>query len=200
MGNNTRIQLRYETASDWSSENPTLASGEMGIASDVLRIKVGDGVTTWNNLSYINTGAFKYGMYTLSATQTSNIAVGNHIELNTSSGSLGGLSTGAGQANGIITLSSNKTYKITGSFLFGHSAAGWTVVRIYDRTNSTYLGIKECNYSGNYNGGDGDQPSLLAIVAPSTNIDIDVRFVEVNNTNMVSSGYGWLLIEEYGGY
>lgn len=49
----TLIQIRRGTASEWSSANPTLSSGEIGLATDLGKIKVGDGSTAWNSLSYI---------------------------------------------------------------------------------------------------------------------------------------------------
>jgi len=47
-----RIQLRRDGAQQWANVNPTLAQGELGIEIDTGRIKIGDGVTTWNQLKY----------------------------------------------------------------------------------------------------------------------------------------------------
>ena len=49
-----RIQLRRGTASEWSTENPVLLEGELGIELDSTRnkIKIGDGSTAWNSLPY----------------------------------------------------------------------------------------------------------------------------------------------------
>lgn len=48
-----QIQIRRDSAADWSSNNPTLAQGEIGIETDTDKYKVGDGSTAWNSLSYI---------------------------------------------------------------------------------------------------------------------------------------------------
>lgn len=48
---NTSITLRKGTASQWSDSNPILASGEPGYDITNNIIKIGDGVTQWNNLS-----------------------------------------------------------------------------------------------------------------------------------------------------
>jgi hypothetical protein len=48
-----RIQVRRGTSSDWSSVNPVLAAGEMGVETDTRKIKIGDGSTVWNSLDYI---------------------------------------------------------------------------------------------------------------------------------------------------
>jgi len=51
----TKIQLRRDTAADWTSNNPTLAAGEFGWESNTNRFKIGDGSTAWTSLSYSDT-------------------------------------------------------------------------------------------------------------------------------------------------
>jgi hypothetical protein len=48
----TVIKLRRGTASQWTSANPVLSAGEMGIETDTNRSKYGDGTTAWASLSY----------------------------------------------------------------------------------------------------------------------------------------------------
>jgi hypothetical protein len=50
----TRIQLRRDTAANWTLNNPTLAEGELGLETDTLLIKCGDGTTDWATLAYVN--------------------------------------------------------------------------------------------------------------------------------------------------
>lgn len=52
----TRIQLRRDTAANWTSTNPTLAAGEFGVETDTLRSKIGNGSTAWNSLAYAPAG------------------------------------------------------------------------------------------------------------------------------------------------
>ena len=40
---NTRLRLKYDTAANWATKNPVLLAGEVGIESDTLLGKVGDG-------------------------------------------------------------------------------------------------------------------------------------------------------------
>jgi hypothetical protein len=47
-----RIQLRRGLADQWSTVNPTLAAGEVGIETDTNTLKFGDGETAWNDLDY----------------------------------------------------------------------------------------------------------------------------------------------------
>lgn len=49
----TTIKLRRDTAANWTSVNPTLAEGEVGIETDTNQQKIGDGVTAWNELPYL---------------------------------------------------------------------------------------------------------------------------------------------------
>jgi len=49
-----RIQVRRGTASQWTSVNPILAAGEMGVESDTNLFKFGNGSSTWTALAYAN--------------------------------------------------------------------------------------------------------------------------------------------------
>lgn len=49
-----RIQVRRGTASQWSTTNPVLAAGEMGVETDTNLFKFGNGTSTWTALSYAN--------------------------------------------------------------------------------------------------------------------------------------------------
>jgi Major tropism determinant N-terminal domain len=48
----TRMQQRRGTASQWTTANPILASGEIGFESDTNQFKIGDGTNHWADLSY----------------------------------------------------------------------------------------------------------------------------------------------------
>ena len=48
-----KIQLRRDLAANWTGTNPVLAQGEPGVELDTKKMKVGDGVTAWNDLAYI---------------------------------------------------------------------------------------------------------------------------------------------------
>jgi hypothetical protein len=52
----TQIQVRRGTAAQWTSTNPTLASGEWGYETDTGKVKIGDGTTAWNSEPYIGAG------------------------------------------------------------------------------------------------------------------------------------------------
>ena len=48
----TQIQLRNGTAASWTSTNPTLNQGELGVETDTGQFKIGDGITAWTSLTY----------------------------------------------------------------------------------------------------------------------------------------------------
>lgn len=52
------IQLRRDTAADWTTVNPVLFQGEIGVETDTLKLKIGDGSTAWSALAYWSGGAF----------------------------------------------------------------------------------------------------------------------------------------------
>jgi len=49
-----RIQMRRDTSANWTTNNPTLAAGEMGLETDTGRWKIGNGNDAWTALSYAN--------------------------------------------------------------------------------------------------------------------------------------------------
>ena len=52
----SRIKLRRDTSANWTSVDPILANGEMGIEADTRRVKIGNGADKWTALDYAITG------------------------------------------------------------------------------------------------------------------------------------------------
>lgn len=48
-----RFQFRRDTSARWTSINPILLEGEIGVETDTKLRKMGDGVNRWNNLDYL---------------------------------------------------------------------------------------------------------------------------------------------------
>lgn len=84
---NTRHIIRNDTAANWASVNPTLALGELGVETDTRKLKVGDGTSNWNSLSYISGSGAGSNVInaTLSAAKWSNkaqtITVSNAVDI-----------------------------------------------------------------------------------------------------------------------
>lgn len=53
MSSTARIQLRRDTAANWTAANPVLLVGEVGFETDTRKLKLGDGSTAWSSLLYV---------------------------------------------------------------------------------------------------------------------------------------------------
>ena len=72
------IQIKKGLAAALSATNPIIASGEPVFEIDTLKLKIGDGITTYNNLGVVGSGTF----FPLSAdTNTNNIINSSNLYL-----------------------------------------------------------------------------------------------------------------------
>jgi hypothetical protein len=55
MASIVQIQLRRDTAANWTTNNPILLQGEPALETDTGRLKFGDGTTAYNSLAYFDT-------------------------------------------------------------------------------------------------------------------------------------------------
>lgn len=53
---NTRQKQKYDTSTNWTTNNPVLLAGELGIESDTNKFKIGNGTSAWNELDYAGGG------------------------------------------------------------------------------------------------------------------------------------------------
>ena len=105
-----RMQQRRDTAANWTSANPVLAAGEIGVETDTLRFKVGDGTSAWSSLAYVGlvtSVAGKQGAVTLDHRDVGNLPT----TLSQFTASQNDLNIGTG---GIVRISSNAAVNITG--------------------------------------------------------------------------------------
>jgi hypothetical protein len=58
-----RLQFRRGTAALATSNNAVLGDGELGYETDTRKIKIGDGVTAWNDLQYTAVLATEFSNY-----------------------------------------------------------------------------------------------------------------------------------------
>lgn len=107
-----QFQFRRGTASEWTSANPVLASGELGLETDTKKIKVGDGSSDWANLSYALGGQDLQAVTTFGSTTDRSISITNStVSSNTVSGALtvtGGVGVGGNLNLGGNLVVSNK--------------------------------------------------------------------------------------------
>ena len=171
---------RYDTAANWTGANPTLLAGEIGIESDTLRWKVGNGSTAWTSLGYIPGLAYGTARQLLqtnsgatAAEWTSNVDIPGTLDV-TGTSTLDGMvlmGTTTSIGGGKLQLSSDTTTTIQ-NFSFNATADSSTAMLQFIRgrgtkaspsvvLNGDYLGeIRFLGYGTTYNTG----ASIRAIV------------------------------------
>jgi hypothetical protein len=85
MAVQTKIQLRRDTAANWTSTNPTLAAGEIGFETDTGKFKIGTGALAWTNasLKYSQDASLLSGTASITALTTSgSVTVGGNLTVN----------------------------------------------------------------------------------------------------------------------
>lgn len=78
----TRIQIRRDTSTNWSVNNPTPANGEPCYETDTRKFKIGDGVTKYTNLPYQGDGGSGGGA-TIDDSTTTTTSVWSSSKTNT---------------------------------------------------------------------------------------------------------------------
>ena len=82
----TKIQLRRDTAANWSTNNPTPSAGEPCFETDTGKLKIGDGATAYNDLAYQGGGdsLVKSVDSNFSVSDTGELSLSNAINVGTS--------------------------------------------------------------------------------------------------------------------
>lgn len=162
----TRIQHRRDTASNWTSNNPTLAAGEIGFETDENKFKIGDGSTAWNSQDYAggSSGPVLYQGYTLpgdlSTINDISLDNGLHIHLSAQDGILGQ-----------ITSSANGT---RGSIYYFAQGGGTNVLECDQAGGDTNL------YFGSDNPFDGTHGGQNGTFNPSNQSELFLEFIIIN--------------------
>ena len=119
------IQIRRDTAANWTSANPVLAQGELGAETDTSKIKIGNGSTAWTGLAYLIDAG---GYATLSGVQT---FTGTKTFAGTTS-TLAGVLTNAAEVATVSATAATGTiaYDVTTQsvlYYTSNASANWTV-------------------------------------------------------------------------
>jgi len=144
-----------------------------------------------NKLRGTGTGDGKFLTVSLSADQTGNIAVNNHVEFDTKDED-GGivLQTGAGQLDGIFELLGGRKYYLQASLRPEFSGStGQLEVAWFDQTNSAEIGSRAKYEAQDHSGSDANQPTAAAIVTPSTNILVKLEILSVTALDALANEY-----------
>ena len=150
------MQQRRDTAANWTSANPTLLAGEIGIESDTNKIKLGTGSASWTSLGYTpwsqvsayplvnadiaSAAAIAYSK--LAALTSGNIVLGSSANVATSTAITGDVSisnTGvtAIAAGVIVNADINASAAIAGSKIVAATTSVVGAVQLSDSTSTT---------------------------------------------------------------
>ena len=141
-----RFQLRRATNSQWETNNPTLLAGEPGLNTTTTQLKIGDGVTAWNNLPYINIAGITGEVGTPTslipvATLTSNAKVNKNITVfmpNSIVENQGIIFTGTREDTGSGgTIVQNTLYYAFANYPLGEAGPGVKIIQVKTSRNST---------------------------------------------------------------
>ena len=73
---NSTVKVKRATAVRWASQNPVLAAGEIGYETDTRKMKLGDGTSSWTQLSYLVADGTGSGTGTGTGGQAATIRIG----------------------------------------------------------------------------------------------------------------------------
>ena len=73
---NSTVKVKRATAARWASQNPVLAAGEIGYETDTRKMKLGDGTSSWTQLSYLVADGTGTGTDTGTGGQAATIRIG----------------------------------------------------------------------------------------------------------------------------
>ena len=137
-----KIQFRKDGGYNWFSNNPILASGEIGVATDDSTFKIGDGITAWNSLLYATDASKLQGTITPSDDTVTSAKIVNGTIVNADINTSAAISANkiAGTA---ITQADSKT--ITSGMTtippIAYGPTGTTGVDTFSRANITSNGL-----------------------------------------------------------
>lgn len=101
------FQLKRGAASTWELLNPVLSAGEPGFEIDTGKLKIGDGKTQWNSLSYFNDNAkFTHKWDGTTLTITTPDGTSSSVDLRGEQGAQG---PAGPTGNGIVSINNTNT-------------------------------------------------------------------------------------------
>lgn len=175
---NIQFQLRRGLSSLWTSVNPILSSGEMGVETDTNKIKIGNGLSGWTSLLYSAGDTASIGPYVTTFNGLTGAVTGVTVGGTNVFTALNTFNAGI-CASGGITFANDISVN---SIIVGKGAGGITYSVALG--NGTLI----LNTTGDYNVGIGSDV-LSVNLTGSENVGLG-SFALHDNTNSNNTGIG----------
>jgi len=197
-----RLQLRADTAANWTSVNPILLANELGRETDTGKIKIGNGTSTWTSLAYqawatlpvaVNAGGTGQTSYTdgelLIGNTTGNtltkatLTAGSGVAITNGTGSITVAASGIADANiaSDAAIVDTKLATITTAGKVNNSAT------TADSAN-TASAIVARDASGNFSAGTITADLAGNASTVTTNADLTGDVTSVGNATSIAAG------------
>ena len=208
MPRNDLIQIRRDTAANWTSVNPILAVGEQGFETDTGKFKIGTGSTAWNSLLYATDASDITGA-TLAVTDDITrggvslprgvMAFNKNINTDTSITSTEEIQITSSQ----FTAVANRYYKITyyEPAIYNSVGTAYVIGRI---KLGTSLGVAALNTGNSWSYGTLDDLTCVAITTLSAGTTQLIASLQspsggvTSTASRSSTQYAFLLVEDIG--
>lgn len=138
-----QIQLRHDTAANWTSANPTMAQGEVGTETDTAKIKIGNGSTAWNSLPYVAAVSTIGGLNATAQLLITGISGSDFTIVSAGSGHTFNIPTAGLNARGVMSSGDYGIFNRNKSRSFGITIDGGGSV-----PSTGFKGVFRPNYSG----------------------------------------------------
>jgi hypothetical protein len=171
-----RIQVRRGLASEWTTANPVLAAGEMGVETNTNLFKFGNGSSTWTALSYAN---------------NSDVAIGEISQdaINTALSMGAGLTKTYNDGANTITITVDTDVVSTKAFATSEATSKATAARVAAEayTDSAVSGVNN-SLSGYIE--TGDRGTANGVASLDGNVKVPEAQLKLDNlsSNITTSG------------
>jgi hypothetical protein len=189
----TKIQVRRDTAANWTSTNPTLAAGEIGYDTTNNKFKIGTGSNTWSQLIYQTDASLLSGAATLTTlTTTGAVVVGGNLTVNGTTTSINSSTLqvddknielgSVAEAVGIVGSVENGTSTVLTStsynFIVGQSVTRTAGVAYAGGTIASIVSPTEFTVTGTF----GATGSVTLTIGGATDVTADGAGITVKGT------------------